>query len=184
MRKILAALIFLCFFIGCSNKQQTNNKVTLKQPVNNEEIPLPPPPIYFSKSFFPSYFSKDTLIIEAQYSECGEWGGHKEMIKVFAKDTTFFAEYFKFTTDCSMDKYGNLSLKKEKHITCEITESDKEALRNYFHQLLSSKITERSGMRYDCLSIRNTDSSLLIKVYDISDVDWKNFESLIVKVVK
>jgi len=35
--------------------------------------------------FTPDNFSNDTLYIKTQFMECGEWGGHLELSKIFSR---------------------------------------------------------------------------------------------------
>ena len=62
-----------------------------------------------SSSVFFNYdnFYKDTLYIETRFMECGEWGGHLELSKIFLKDKEFYIIYQNYSADCNSIKANN-----------------------------------------------------------------------------
>jgi len=134
---------------------------------------------FFSTLNFSSL--NDTIFIYAKFSECGEWGGHKEIIKVYLKDTIYFANYIKYDTDCDqMDQYGILPLKKVTDTVVNLTKSAEDAINKYCHQLLNAKINEISpGHAGNIFILQNAEETLKISIYDSNKSNVLNFNKLV-----
>lgn len=127
--------------------------------------------------------SETRLIFYANFDECGEWGGHKEDLIIFAKsDKNFYATFKKSKVDC--DKVGALYGTPEFHQpdlekTFKLNNSHKEAIREYMQRLVYSKISEKHpGHAGQNFGIIKTDSTLIIDVYDVNPNNFKNYKEL------
>lgn len=49
----------------------------------------------------------DTLVLMGRFADCGEWGGHHEVIKVYRTDTALRALYERDTVKCPDPSYFN-----------------------------------------------------------------------------
>jgi hypothetical protein len=89
-------------------------------------------------------FIGDTLYIKAQYIECGEFGGHSELTKVYTKGNDFFITYQKFRADCEgiKENHGRPPQILIQTISNILLNDDKLIIRRYLHQLLEAKIRE------------------------------------------
>lgn len=47
----------------------------------------------------------DTLVLMGRFADCGEWGGHHEVIKIFRRDNGLLATYERDTVKCPDPSY-------------------------------------------------------------------------------
>lgn len=123
----------------------------------------------------------DTLFLSARFDECGEWGGHKELIEIFRKDKKVYLNYKRNNIDCNKvdEIYGvKLSLIKE----IEVSNQHQKSINDYMFQLLQNKINEgpqdHSGNEFEILK---GDSTFLIKVYDYNLKNVITYNNLLKK---
>jgi len=123
----------------------------------------------------------DTLFLSARFDECGEWGGHKEVIEIFRKDKKVYLNYKRNSIDCNKvdEIYGaKLSLIKE----IEISNQHQKNINDYIFQLLQNKINEgyqaHSGNEFEILK---GDSTFFIKVYDYNFKNVITYNNLLKK---
>jgi len=138
----------------------------------------------FDLIFSKDYLRNDTLIIKTIYKECGEWGGHLELSKIFIKDSNFYFLYKKYSTNCDgIREYGVPNQKQEKTLEKKITENDKTAILNYIHQLKYSNknqvIPSFYGIAYSILNSKKT-IEILLNSEEI--IDQNHYETLIYKI--
>jgi len=176
----LQILTFTFFFsiillTACNPKQQTEhysrNSITFFDPIK-----------------FSTQNNKNTFKIEARFSECGEWGGHKEEIIIFA-DTSrmFYATYKVFPFNCDSLPYYNYKENLTPTIikTIVLNDTTKKSIIDYILRLTQSKITERfPGHAGNFFSIANSDSTFYIQVYDSKEFDIKSFRQLVTELIK
>ena len=119
-------LIWLCFlFVGKYGVSQDNNIDKF--------------------SFFNlGSFGKDTMYIRTIFTECGEWGGHLEDIKIYFSGGSCFARYEKYSADCDSMKINNgvptqIAISK---LTKKIGPFEQLLIRDYIHSLVDQKFSE------------------------------------------
>jgi hypothetical protein len=145
---------------------------------------------YSEISFFdPFEFSQaDSLLINARFSECGEWSGHKEEIIIDAdKNGNFHAHYKVYPYNCDSLKYyyanENLKPKFDKAIT--LNDKGKQSIIDYIKRLTQSKITEQfPGHAGNVFSVVKSDSTLIINVYDRKQYDLDSYNKLVTELFK
>ncbi len=145
--------------------------------------------IVFFDSIEPSAINQgNNLKIEARFSECGEWGGHKEDIIITLKeDKRFYATYKIFPFNCdSLDYYyANEKIAPVFTKTILLNDTSKKSIINYIQRLMESKITEKfPGHAGNFFSVVNSDSTFFIQVYDRKEFDIKSFKQLITELIK
>jgi hypothetical protein len=122
-----------------------------------------------STEFFnPDNFLGDTLYIKSRFMECGEWGGHLELSKVYLKNKDFYITYHKYSADCNSIKENNGEPIQTmvKTVTKQLQNKDKLLLRRYFHQLVDAKFREPTPMHAGYIfEITKTDKSINLSVY-------------------
>jgi hypothetical protein len=130
-----------------------------------------------SKNFFDSNnFYADTLYIKSRFMECGEWGGHLEISKVYLTETDFYLNYQKFDVDCNSVNENNLTpnQKLAKNVFKKLLTKDKKLIRLYMHQILDAKFREPITMQAgNIFEVVKSDNSINIRVYTL-DVTTKN----------
>jgi hypothetical protein len=141
---------------------------------------------FFDPMEFGAVNSEGRLSIEARFSECGEWGGHKEEIVIYADSSeTFHADYRVFPYNCDSLSYyiGNKNLKPVISKTVTIQEKDKKAIIAYIQRLTQSKINERlidgASNAGNVFSIANPDSTFFISVRNRKDADANSYNKLV-----
>lgn len=146
---------------------------------------------FFDPMKFGAINNEMRLSIEARFSECGEWGGHKEEIIVFADSSkTFHADYRVFPYNCdSLPFYiGNKNLKPVISKTVTVQQKEKKAIIAYIQRLTESKINERfadgASNAGNVFSIVNPDSTFFIWVSNRKDADANSYNKLVHEVFK
>ena len=118
--------------------------------------------------FNPDNFWGDTLFIKTRFMDCGEWGGHLELSKVYLKDNEFYVTYYKYSADCNSIKKNNGEPIQTlvKTITKKLLDRDKILIRRYFHQLVDAKFREPTPMHAGYIfEITKSDKSINLFVY-------------------
>src|SRR5450432_3509346 len=140
-------------------------------------------PIAFFNTGFGGFSQRDSIIIKAIFSECGEWGGHVETIIVnIDKERKFYATYKVYPFNCdSLDYYyGNESLKPIATQKTFLSDNGQQSIIDYIQRLTQSKITESfPGHAGNVFSIIKSDSTFFIQVYDTKEYDVKSFRQLV-----
>lgn len=122
-----------------------------------------------STEFFnPDDFVGDTFYIKTRFMECGEWGGHLELSKVYFRDKAFYITYQKYAADCNSirENNGRPVQTLVKTITKKLSDKDKLLIRRYFHQLIDAKFREPTPMHAGYIfEIDKTDNTINLSVY-------------------
>lgn len=165
MKKILVVMILISLF-SCDRKDLNKDNL-IENNIESDKVSLN------------TLIEWDTLFIASQFDECGEWGGHKEVLEIFKKDEKVYLNYKRNTIDCNKnDAIYNTKLSLVKKIT--INNEQQEGIKNYIFKLLQGKIDEgpygHSGKKF---KVSNSDSTLLINVYDNNDINLINYKNLL-----
>jgi len=118
--------------------------------------------------FHPDNFLGDTLYIKSRFMECGEFGGHLELSKIYLKGNEFYITYQKFSADCNKIRENNGEPPQTliQTITKILFNDDKVLIRRYFHQLVDAKFREPSPMHAGYIfEIKKSDKSIDLFVY-------------------
>src|SRR6476661_6011272 len=87
----------------------------------------------------------DSIYIVARFSECGEWGGHKEEIIIDAdQNRNIYAHHKIYPYNCDSLKfyYANDNLKPKRNTTVTLTDKGKQSVRDYIQRMAQSKTNE------------------------------------------
>ena len=135
----------------------------------------------------PDNFLGDTLYIKGRFTECGEWGGHLELSKIYYKDNEFYFTYQKFFPDCSRTKENNGEPPQtlNSFITKKLSGREKSLIYKYCHQLLDAKFSEpaptHSGYIFE---VRNKDGGMYISVYTSDGIIRDEYQVFIAQLLK
>ena len=146
-KQIIFLLASAFMTLNCSAQKNINNDTTF---------------------FDPDNFLGDTLYIKAQFMECGEWGGHLELSKIFLQENEFYINYQKFSADCNSVKENNGRPKQtlKKTLNKKLLNKDKKSIREYFHQLIDAKFRQPSPMNAGYIfEIKNSNGKWLTFSY-------------------
>jgi hypothetical protein len=124
------------------------------------------------------------LSIEAKFSECGEWGGHREVIKVNSdKQQILYATYnvYPFNCDSLNYYYGNRNLNPIINRKVILDEQKKQSIIDYVERLTRSRIVQRlpTSNANNVFSIVNSDSTLVIRVYGNREYEIQSFKKVV-----
>ena len=129
-----------------------------------------------------------TLKIEARFSECGEWGGHKENIIITADENKkFYAAYKIFPFNCdSLDfYYNNKNLPSIFNKTIHLNEATKKSIVDYIERMRNSKIDAGIvGHAGNIFSVISSDSTINIQVYNMNEFYVQSYKLLITELMK
>ncbi|QNR24886.1 hypothetical protein [Croceimicrobium hydrocarbonivorans] len=80
-------------------------------------------------------FKSDTLFLDAMFTECGEFGGNKEVIRVYPKNEILCATWSLDSADCDNEespKYSRISL-----TTVQLSRSSENRIAEYIQEFVS-----------------------------------------------
>ncbi|MDJ1503694.1 hypothetical protein [Xanthocytophaga agilis] len=127
---------------------------------------------FFDEIDLGSSGSEKRLLIETYFDECGEWGGHREMMTIYAKrDMNFYLDYEKYRITCG-SAYNDQKVEYKK--TLKLDASNKKSITEYIQYMVNAKIVEHyPGHAGYTFNILKSDSTLLINVYsqDLSNIE-------------
>ena len=167
--------LFLTFLSACnhstSTDKQTDNSI---ETINT----------FFDEADLGAFGSDTRLFLNAQFSECGEWGGHEEKMVVFAKeDKEFYLNYKKFKVVCdSIGKYyGTPDFQKlEIEKTLKLNDVNKKSISGYIQRMVKSKVEERHpGHAGNLFSVIKSDSTLVINVFGGGTFSFDSYNRLL-----
>ena len=122
------------------------------------------------------------FLIEARFSECGEWGGHSEKINLYSDtNLNIYAWYqvYSYNCDSLYFYYGNENLNPIIEKDKLLGDKEKQSIKDYIQRLSQAKIIERfPGHSGNVFLVANSDSSLFIKVYDRTEENVNSFNKL------
>jgi hypothetical protein len=126
------------------------------------------------------------LSVGAGFSECGDWGEHKEEVIIYADSVEkFHADYRVFPYNCdSLPFYlANDTLRPSISKTIVVQEKEKKAVIDYIQRLAQSKVNERlvDGASHagNVFSIVNSDSTFFISVRNQKQTDVDSYKQFI-----
>lgn len=144
---------FLIAFLSCAKKE-------LKPETNLEKY-------NFDNLYEVNY--QDTLYIKSKFSECGEWGGHDEVMKVFyvkERKTMLLFERNEVVDCDDRNSKGDIVKKPILKKQFILSVSEKESLMNFISQLTKSKFLEKNfGNSGNSFSIEDSKGNLKISTY-------------------
>lgn len=166
-------LILLITIFSCSKKQELLND---ENNINST--------VFFDPIQLGATGVDASIKINARFSECGEWGGHNEKIKIYSKERNYkdyFLDYEKTKIDC--DKRNKNGKNIEIVIfqkTIKLDDSGKKSITDYMKRMITSKVEEKfPGNAGNSFSVINCDSTLVIKVYDFNSRNLKSYSTLL-----
>ncbi|MGG5210739.1 hypothetical protein ACQWU4_17570 [Chryseobacterium sp. MIQD13] len=164
--KTFFLICLLLLFTSCSNKE-TLEKINLEQ----------------SKFSFENILSnnnEDTIFIKSRFADCGEWGGHEELIKVYRSERKIKLTYIKYKVSCDrMDSSGLII--QNKYFTTNFILSDVQqlSLMNYFNNLMKLKFIDKEyGNSGNSFLIEDSKGQLRISQYGNNIQLLYNYNSL------
>jgi hypothetical protein len=128
-------------------------------------------------------YNFDGLSVNARFAECGEFGGHRESIRLDASGDSIKCIYNIFPFNC--DSLGYYAAKGDSILPIStrlkfIEQKDLNALKKYIEELSRSWTVRQNvsngGEEY---SVTGGDSSLLIKVYGDGEQNRENYKKLL-----
>lgn len=128
------------------------------------------------------FFGGDTLYINVQYMECGEFGGHIEKSKIYSAGNSFYITYQKFSVNCSgiKENYGRPVQTLHETNTQKLTGQQQLLLLGYFQQLLACQFTDFNLMHAGyTFNISMLNHSLNIHLYSLNNKLLHQYEKLI-----
>ncbi|SDY21917.1 hypothetical protein SAMN05444397_10176 [Flavobacterium aquidurense] len=172
MRNVIYLILLITVF-SCSKKQELPND---ENNINST--------VFFDPILLGATGINASLKINSRFSECGEWGGHNEKIKVYSKERNYkdyFLDYEKTKIDCDKrDKNGENIETVIFQKTIKLDDSGKKSITDYIKRMITSKVEERfPGNAGNSFTVINCDSTLVIKVYDSNSRNLKSYTTLL-----
>jgi hypothetical protein len=121
----------------------------------------------------------DTLFIKGHFDDCGEWGGHSEIIQVFrTKDGTMHAAYERDTVNCSDPALFNRRVIERNE--ADLNQEQQALIVSFIQELVERSFEEtyggHAGIAY--VVIRTPLDSRGLRVVYVTGSKWPAFENL------
>jgi hypothetical protein len=166
----ILTLVCLGLFISC-NSPKNNSRNFLNDAI--EKNPL---------GFL---YQSDTLTLMANFSECGEFGGHKEMINIFCNHKReYFANYTVDSIDLNCpDRFEDNAIIVNDTLF-KLTMEDEYVIIEYLDKLYKrGLISKYPSSSNDYFNAHTKYSGLNLTTYE-PDEDWFEFEKLTHQLIK
>ena len=151
--KTLIPIIILLFLISCSDKKIVK-EISQKEKYSFDNIL--------------SYNNEDTLFIKSRFADCGEWGGHEELIKIYRSERKIKLVYIKHKVKNrrDTDNMGSLIQTKDTTENFALTNSKQISVMNYKNNLMKLKfIDPEFGNSGNFFSIEDSRGELKFSQY-------------------
>ncbi|MFD1552546.1 hypothetical protein [Putridiphycobacter roseus] len=175
MKLLQLVLLGLTFtlIIACNSNAEVNNNSNQ----NSENM-------FFSAIELGASSSETNLLINARFSECGEWGGHEEKMVIYANpDKDFYLDYIRYKVNCDSigHYYGTPDFQKlDYETTLKLGDDQKKSVSEYIRKMSISKTEERHpGHAGNRFSVVKSDSTLVLDVYDSKEYDENSYYQLL-----
>jgi hypothetical protein len=132
-------------------------------------------------------FYKDTLFIRTTFIECGEWGGHLEVSKVYLQGKDFYIRYEKYSANCNTIAENNGVPKQllQTSTTKRLLDQEKSIIRKYLHSLMDVKIVENPVFHVGYVfEVSNMDKSMKIFAYTLNPKAIQSYSKLVSSIWK
>jgi hypothetical protein len=165
--------LFITLLFACNSHKNSSENATISN--------------FFDEVELGAFGSDTKLLINASFSECGEWGGRNENIIIYANkvDKEIYLNYRKYKVNCDSisTSYGTPYFQKiDSEKTIQLNQENKKSISRFIQRMIKSKIEERfPGHAGNSFSVLKTDSTLLIKVYDNKTYDTESYYKLLVE---
>lgn len=163
--KTLMSILIVSFLVSCSDKEIVK-EISQKAKYSFDNIL--------------SYNNEDTLFIKSQFADCGEWGGHEELIKIYRSEKQIELLYTKFGADCGIrDSLGSIIQVKKLNKKISLSSSQQLAVMNYINKLIKLKFLDEEISNYGNLFyLKNTKEDLKISHYGNQPLLLTNYNTL------
>jgi hypothetical protein len=121
----------------------------------------------------------DTLKIMVTISDCGEWGGHHEIICVQKKDSQYFSANLKIDT-VSCDKIHEITNRKIIiDTTLQLTKENEKIIIDFVKRLAELYFKEQLYSNAgDFYKVLDSDSSMRIEFWNSGDIYNTNYDKV------
>ena len=120
--------------------------------------------------------SLDTLILGAFFSDCGEWGGHTEVMRIFRRDRTLWIVYERDTVNCPDPALFNRRIVEQKENQLTHEQGKKVVAYVQAFERLTSK-GDAFGNAANVFTVSRKDKGLEFEYLNASR-DWNGFDDL------
>lgn len=126
---------------------------------------------------------KDTIFVKSRFADCGEWGGHNEIIKIYTEKEQTKLIYTKYGVDCGVkDSTGSIVQNEETKRNIVLSTSQKAGLMNYINNLMHYKFIENEfGNSGNSFSVEDSENQLKISRYGSNSILMENYNHLMNK---
>ncbi|WP_312173852.1 hypothetical protein [Chryseobacterium sp.] len=123
---------------------------------------------------------QDTVLIKSKFADCGEWGGHDEIIKIYSENKLTKLVYTKYKVNCGVrDDKGSIVQNEEVRKKIVLSTSQKVGLMNYINNLMHYNFMENEfGNSGNSFSVEDSENQLKISHYGSSSILMENYDDL------
>lgn len=154
MRNVVLGILFIGFFFSCKDRSPLNS-TNVKEGTSQYALS--------------NIYQYDSLTLFAEYKECGEWGGHSEIFKIYRDGKEIKATYTKDSVNCKAGLTRKIIYEKR----LDLSPRGQEWVIEYIQNLLSQNFINNPPLSNagEYYSVISSDSSLVISHYTTSHYD-------------
>ncbi|RZM25404.1 MAG: hypothetical protein EOO88_19440 [Pedobacter sp.] len=127
----------------------------------------------------------DTVMVLAKFTECGEWGGHKEQSRIYRENDSLFFDYEKFKVNCdsAVQESYRYSQAFDRGLKRIYVNARKQGIiRNFIDEMIARNfVDEFAGHAGFVLKISTSSSHFNISNYPGDENLYQEFISLMIR---
>lgn len=118
----------------------------------------------------------DTLVLMGRFADCGEWGGHREVIKIFRQENGLLATYERDTVKCPDPSYFDRRIVER--LSGELDQAKQQRVVAYLQELTERTFYDEGISNAGDSYTATRERMGLELVYRNYHQDWKRFAEL------
>ncbi len=118
----------------------------------------------------------DTLVLKGRFADCGEWGGHQEVIRIYGQDNGVYAMYERDTVKCPDPSYFDRRIVER--LSGELDQAKQQRVVAYLQELTERTFHDEGISNAGDSYTATRERMGLELVYRNYHQDWNRFTEL------
>lgn len=118
----------------------------------------------------------DTLILRGHFADCGEWGGHHEVIRIYRQDNVLHATYERDTMKCPDPSYFDRRIVER--LNGKLDQAKQQRVVTYLQELTERSFLDEGISNAGDAYVATRERMGLELVYRNYHQDWNRFAEL------
>ncbi len=118
----------------------------------------------------------DTLILTGRFADCGEWGGHHEVIRIYSQDDVLHATYERDTVKCPDPSYFDRRIVER--LNGKLDQAKQQLIVAYLQELTERTFLDEGISHAGDVYVATREGMGLELVYRNYNQNWNGFVEL------